>query len=103
MPRARVLLIVVCLLPPDSAAATLRRQAELMSLPPSPSFLDGCFIADAVKRLETAIAAGFPVTGEPRFVSRDGEPDFRSPQELLPAAMSCPPRYDCDKGTPVGQ
>lgn len=59
--------------------------------------------ADAVKRLEAAVTAGYPVTGELRFVSRDGELDPRSPQELLPTALHCPPRYDCGAGAPVGK
>jgi hypothetical protein len=59
--------------------------------------------ADTVTRLEKAIEGGFPVSGELRFVSRDGVLDPRSPQESLPTAMACPPRYDCTTGAPVGQ
>lgn len=59
--------------------------------------------ADAVTRLEKAIANGFPVSGEMRFVLRNGELDPASPQELLPAGLSCPPRYDCVKGEPVSK
>lgn len=57
--------------------------------------------ADAVARLEKAIAAGFPVTGEMRFVLSDGELSPAPLQELLPTGLSCPPRYDCAKGEPV--
>ena len=57
--------------------------------------------ADAVARLGKAIAAGFPVSGELRFVLRDGALDPASPQVLLPNALSCPPRYDCEVGKAV--
>ncbi len=57
--------------------------------------------ADAVTRLEKAIAHGFPVSGEMRFVLRDGELAPGSLQDLLPSGFSCPPRYDCEQGTPV--
>ena len=59
--------------------------------------------ADAVGRLSAAVAAGFPVRGEMRFVLQDGNLDPASPQKLLPTALSCPPRYDCDAGKPVGR
>ena len=54
-----------------------------------------------VKELEKAIADGFPVAGELRFVLRNGELDATPPQELLATATACPPRYDCAKGEPV--
>ena len=59
--------------------------------------------ADAVKRLEKAIADGFPVAGELRFVLRNGDLDATPPQELLATATACPPRYDCSKGEPVAR
>lgn len=59
--------------------------------------------ADTVKRLEAAVTAGYPVSGELRFVSRDGELDPRAPQELLPTALHYPPRYDCGAGAPAGK
>ncbi len=59
--------------------------------------------ADAVARLEKAILGGYPVTGELRFVSRDGRLDPTPPQELLPTALACPPRYDCETGQPLGK
>ena len=58
--------------------------------------------ADTAGRLEQAVAAGYPVSGELRFFSTDGQLDPRSPQELLPAVLSSPPRYDCEKGAPTG-
>lgn len=57
--------------------------------------------ADAVARLGKAVEAGFPVSGELRFVLRDGALDPASPQVLLPTALSCPPRYDCEAGKAV--
>ncbi len=57
--------------------------------------------ADAVARLEKAINDGFPVTGELRFVLRGGVLDPASPQSVLPTALSCPPRYDCEAGKAV--
>lgn len=59
--------------------------------------------ADALARLEKAIDAGYPVTGELRFVSKDGQLDPRPLQEILPSSLNYPPRYDCDKGAPMGQ
>uniref|UniRef100_I2Q3T5 Uncharacterized protein n=1 Tax=Desulfovibrio sp. U5L TaxID=596152 RepID=I2Q3T5_9BACT len=57
--------------------------------------------ADTVKRLETAIAGGFPVTGELRFMLVNGELSPGSLEKLLPSGLSCPPRYDCAQGVPV--
>ncbi|WP_428566099.1 MAG: hypothetical protein ACP59X_05760 [Solidesulfovibrio sp. DCME] len=54
--------------------------------------------ADAVARLGKAVADGFPVSGELRFVLRDGNLEAASPQAVLPTALACPPRYDCDAG-----
>lgn len=57
--------------------------------------------ADAVARLAKAVGDGFPVTGELRFVLRDGVLDPASPQAILPTALSCPARYDCEAGKPL--
>jgi hypothetical protein len=57
--------------------------------------------ADAVKRLEKAIEAGYPVRGELRFLSRDGQLDTRTLEGILPTALASPPRYDCESGAPV--
>ncbi|MEA4856387.1 MAG: hypothetical protein AAGU21_16050 [Solidesulfovibrio sp.] len=57
--------------------------------------------ADAAARLGKAVADGFPVSGELRFVLRDGSLDPASPQAVLPTALACPPRYDCDAGKPL--
>ncbi len=54
--------------------------------------------ADAVTRLAKAVGDGFPVSGELRFVLRDNVLDPASPQRVLPTALACPPRYDCETG-----
>jgi hypothetical protein len=58
--------------------------------------------AETVQRLGKALEDGLPVSGELRFVSRDGVLEPRSPQEIL-LRMGVPPIYDCDKGARVGQ
>jgi len=57
---------------------------------------------DTVAQLEKALADGYRVTGELRFVARDGVLDPRSPQDLPPEMLASAPRYDCQRGAPTG-
>ena len=58
---------------------------------------------DAREKLEHAAASGFAITGELRFIEKDGELVTKSPEEVILNDLKLSPVYDLNGRKPVGK